>query len=101
MTYRMFDWDKCRVWVAERSPVSVDAGLFEDWFLTGAEIYANGKFRDDHGGRQQGYNVTPIFIALMPNRDLILVHCYRSAMDEDIDKLVATSARNRAMTRME
>ena len=93
------DWDEVRKFVAERNPVSVDAGILNDWFWTGATVYENGEWKD----LSQAWTRSPWgdigFKATMPNGDVIEKSCARKATDDELADFAEDSKRIREKTR--
>lgn len=73
MKINEFDWDALKKFISERKPVSVYAGLLDDWFFTADTVYRNGIMLEDHGAYLHSYWATPGFKALMENGDVIEV----------------------------
>lgn len=81
---KTLDWEKVRQFIAERAPVSVAAGLLQDWYYTAATVYENGAFVDDHGAYVTSYWATPGIKATMQNGDVIEVECSAVMTDEQM-----------------
>ena len=67
------DWAKVEQFIEERKPVSVDAGILNDWFWTAARVYENGEWLDRDRAYVTSFWATPGFKAEMPNGDVIEV----------------------------
>lgn len=67
------DWDKVEKFIQERQPVSLDAGLLDDWFWTAATVYENGEWKDRDAAYVTSYWATPGFKAELPNGDTVEV----------------------------
>jgi len=92
---KIFDFDKCRAWVAERKPVHVDAGMLQDWWWTSATIYDNGEFVVDHRAWLHSGWATPVFKATLDNGDVIEVECWRDMTQADCDLAEQNAKENR------
>lgn len=80
------DWPKLHDFVRERRPVSVDAGLLEDWFWTAAEVYRDGAFVEEHGAYLLSHWATAGFKATMANGDIVEVVASCEAPQEVLDQ---------------
>ena len=67
------DWKKLEKFIEERKPVSVDAGILNDWFWTAATVYENGEWKDKDRACVTSSWATPGFKAEMENGDVIEV----------------------------
>ena len=67
------DWKKLEKFIEERKPVSVDAGILNDWFWTAATVYENGEWKDKDRACVTSSWATPGFKAEMENGDVIHV----------------------------
>ena len=67
------DWKKLEQFIEERKPVSVDAGILNDWFWTAATVYENGEWKDKDLAYVTSSWATPGFKAEMENGDVIEV----------------------------
>lgn len=69
-----FDWKKLERFIKTRKPISVDAGLLQDWFFTAAPVW-DGKTIDKESAYVDSYWATPGFKAVMKNGDVVEVVC--------------------------
>lgn len=76
------DWLAVEKFVAERGPVSVSAGLLEDWYWTAATVYEDGKWDKERAYVTSSW-ATPGFKAEMPNGDVIEVEAIRAQTEEE------------------
>lgn len=67
------DWKRLEEFIAERRPVSVMAGILEDWFWTAAVVYESGKWLDRSRAYVTSVWATPGFKAEMENGDIVEV----------------------------
>ena len=76
----VFDWDKAAGLISEQKPSFAEAGLIEDWFWTGGQIYSDGKpvNQDDTYVYLASDWATPVLI--MDHDIDNPIHCY---VDED------------------
>lgn len=90
------DWPKLHQFVADRKPVSVSAGLLQDWFWTAATVYENGKWVEDNRAYLMSTWATAGFKAEMPNGDCVEVECNCEASQEVRDEYKAAGEKARA-----
>jgi hypothetical protein len=79
------DWKKLEKFIEERKPVSVDAGILNDWFWTADTVYENGEWKDRDRAYVTSSWATPGFKAEMENGDVIEV----VAMTEETEEQAA------------
>lgn len=82
---RTIDWDEVKAFIQERKPVSVDAGILNDWFWTADTVYQDGEWREDHGAYVESAWACPGFKAYMPNGDTIEVSANREMTEEEME----------------
>ncbi len=79
------DWDKMERFIQDRQPVSVSAGLLDDWFWTAATIYENGEWEDRDAPYVTSSWATPGFKAEMPNGDTLEVIASREQTPKEAE----------------
>lgn len=79
------DWKNLEKFIKEHKPVSVDAGILDDWFWTAATVYENGEWKDKDRACVTSPWATPGFRAKLENGDVIKV----VAMTEETEEQAA------------
>jgi hypothetical protein len=75
-TLHVLDLKKLKLFIKERKPIEVSAGILNDWSCTGATVYQNGKWVKDNQAYTSSTWATPGFKATMKNGDVIEVVAY-------------------------
>lgn len=89
------DWKKLEQFIEERKPVSVDAGILNDWSWTAATVYENGEWKDKDRAYVTTSWATPGFKAEMENGDVIEVVAMTEETEEQAVKREARSKKAR------
>jgi hypothetical protein len=72
----ILDLKKLKLFIKDRKPIKVSAGILNDWFMTAAVVYDNGKWIKNNEAYTTSFWGTPGFIAAMENGDVIEVVAY-------------------------
>ncbi len=83
------NWSKLEQFIKDRNPVSVSAGLLQDWVMTAATVYENGEWLDKGAAYVSSFWATPAFKAKMKNGDIIEVIASRPETKRDVAKAEA------------
>jgi len=91
----ILDWKKLEKFIKERKPVSVDAGILNDWFWTAATVYENGEWKDKGNAYVASSWGTPGFKAKMGNGEVIEVVAMTEETEEQAKEREAKSKKAR------